>query len=521
MPTPSSDVQRDPRPGATRPAAATAAPSAPGPSGVHDDADTMRFRAATLEEAIALAEHSLGARVRVVAANRIRRGGIGGFFASDLGVEVTVSLDDETMEDALARLVAESEADERARWSTRAAAPPTAPATPTHLAAEPDDGTRSLLESFAAIAARAGAIADAAPAAPVASAAAIAAPVIPATAPAGPTDAFGSPDVAPHAVNPVLAEVLAAIMAEAAQARDLELAGADDDADAYVSDPYVSDPYEVREVRRPVAPATPTPAVATPPVAHVDPPVRHHPSPTMVRVEQIIEELSAITAAPVFGDERARPTTGRRRLFDVGGARARGGAARGDEAATTVRPTLPDPAPARPKALPTLPPRPSDIARAAAAASAASHERLFRTPAATDTVPAEEAVVEPTVTAPAAVEVAPQAEVAPHAEVEVDTMPVSATEAPRLAERPASTRRLQVPVRHADGSGDAPVPPATGVVPSANAPSRRQVELAVAAADQLIESLSREDGVKRLSVRVVLRTGDQREVEAEAEWEAE
>ncbi len=513
MPTPSSDVQRDPRPGATRPAAATAAPSAPVPTGAHDDADTMRFRAATLEEAIALAEHSLGARVRVVAANRIRRGGIGGFFASDLGVEVTVSLDDETMEDALARLVAESEADERTRWSTRAAAPTTAP---THLAAEHDDGTRSLLESFAAIAARAGAIADGAPAAPVAPAAAIAARVVPATAPAGPTDAFGSPDIAPHAVNPVLAEVLAAIMAEAAQARDLELAGADDDADA-----YVSDPYEVREVRRPVAPATPTPAVATPPVAHVDPPVRHHPSPTMVRVEQIIEELSAITAAPVFGDERARPTTGRRRLFDVGGARARGGAARGDEAATTVRPTLPDPAPARPTALPTLPPRPSDIARAAAAASAASHERLFRTPAAIDTVPGEEAVVEPTVAAPAAVEVAPQMEGAPQAEVEVDTMPVSATEAPRLPERPASTRRLQVPMRHADASGDAPVPPAPGVVPSANAPSRRQVELAVAAADQLIESLSREDGVKRLSVRVVLRTGDQREVEAEAEWEAE
>ena len=55
---------------------------------------------------------------------------------------------------------------------------------------------------------------------------------------------------------------------------------------------------------------------------------------------------------------------------------------------------------------------------------------------------------------------------------------------------------------------------------SSSAPSRRQVELAVAATDQLIESLTRDEGVKRLSVRVVLRTGDQREVEAEAEWEA-
>lgn len=42
----------------------------------------------------------------------------------------------------------------------------------------------------------------------------------------------------------------------------------------------------------------------------------------------------------------------------------------------------------------------------------------------------------------------------------------------------------------------------------------------MAATDQLIESLTRDEGVKRLSVRVVLRTGDQREVEAEAEWEA-
>ncbi|MCU1361108.1 MAG: hypothetical protein JWN99_2397, partial [Ilumatobacteraceae bacterium] len=50
-------------------------------------------------------------------------------------------------------------------------------------------------------------------------------------------------------------------------------------------------------------------------------------------------------------------------------------------------------------------------------------------------------------------------------------------------------------------------------------PSQRQVELAVAATDQLIESLQRE-GVRRMSVRIILRTGDQSAVEAEAEWEA-
>ena len=54
--------------------------------------------------------------MRVVAANRIRRGGIGGFFASDLGVEVSVSLEDESIEQALERLVSETAADERTRW---------------------------------------------------------------------------------------------------------------------------------------------------------------------------------------------------------------------------------------------------------------------------------------------------------------------------------------------------------------------------------------------------------------------
>jgi hypothetical protein len=72
-----------------------------------EDGESLRFRAATLDAAIALAEQALGTRVRVLAAHRIRRGGIAGFFASDLGVEVTVTLDDETIEQALERLVAQ------------------------------------------------------------------------------------------------------------------------------------------------------------------------------------------------------------------------------------------------------------------------------------------------------------------------------------------------------------------------------------------------------------------------------
>jgi hypothetical protein len=81
-----------------------------------DGSDSLRFRAPTLDAAILLAEQALGTRVRVLAANRIRRGGIGGFFASDLGVEVTVTLDDESIEEALERLVAEAAADDRVDW---------------------------------------------------------------------------------------------------------------------------------------------------------------------------------------------------------------------------------------------------------------------------------------------------------------------------------------------------------------------------------------------------------------------
>ena len=56
--------------------------------------------------------------------------------------------------------------------------------------------------------------------------------------------------------------------------------------------------------------------------------------------------------------------------------------------------------------------------------------------------------------------------------------------------------------------------------PRGSGPSQRQVELAVAAADQLIESLTRDESVKRLSVRIVLRTAGNDEVEAGAEWES-
>ena len=49
-----------------------------------------RFRGSTFEEAMAVAAAELGPDVEVVEASRIRRGGLGGFFATDLGVEIAV-----------------------------------------------------------------------------------------------------------------------------------------------------------------------------------------------------------------------------------------------------------------------------------------------------------------------------------------------------------------------------------------------------------------------------------------------
>jgi len=460
-----------------------------------DAADTLRFRAPTLEGAIALAETSLGSRVRVVAANRIRRGGIGGFFASDLGVEVTVALDDETMEDALARLVAESDADERAHWTSTAprAAPTTDLVGVGGLAGAAD--AQTLLESFASIAARVG-VNDDVPLAPGGR-----------LTPAMHAGVTQPDDDELHAVNPVLAEVLAAIMAEAAQAQDQQTQQAPLDEPEYTPEPALP-----IVARRAAAPLAPTAGAAPAARSHLDTgrrPVYATP-PTMMRVEQIIEELSAITAAPVFSGERSQPRVPRPRFGD----RLESSDPRASEPAEIERPIT------RPKVLPTLPPRASEIARAASAASAASHARLLQLPehraavepvgpgetaevVVTDEVFTDEVVAESV--AEGAVESAAHDRAVPDGIEDV-----GATRADDV-----TPRRLHVPARHSTiavaGNGTA----------STQAPSRRHVELAVAATDQLIESLKREDGVKRLSVRVVLRTGDHREVEAEAEWESE
>jgi flagellar biosynthesis GTPase FlhF len=51
-------------------------------------AAAQRFRAPTVEEALQRARELLGDDAQIIEANRIRRGGIGGFFATELGVEV-------------------------------------------------------------------------------------------------------------------------------------------------------------------------------------------------------------------------------------------------------------------------------------------------------------------------------------------------------------------------------------------------------------------------------------------------
>ena len=51
--------------------------------------EPLVVRGPSLREALAAAEAALGRPVRAVKADRIRRGGIAGFFATDLGVEVT------------------------------------------------------------------------------------------------------------------------------------------------------------------------------------------------------------------------------------------------------------------------------------------------------------------------------------------------------------------------------------------------------------------------------------------------
>lgn len=56
-----------------------------------ETSDRKTFRASTLDEAVAAARSELGPEVELIEAHRIRRGGLGGFFATDLGVEIVAA----------------------------------------------------------------------------------------------------------------------------------------------------------------------------------------------------------------------------------------------------------------------------------------------------------------------------------------------------------------------------------------------------------------------------------------------
>jgi hypothetical protein len=98
-----------------------------------DESAPQRFRAATVEEALRRARELLGDDAEIIEANRIRRGGIGGFFATELGVEV------------LAQSAADTVSDR-----TTAAAEPVAPGSDTEHAALGRSARRGRVDATAA-----------------------------------------------------------------------------------------------------------------------------------------------------------------------------------------------------------------------------------------------------------------------------------------------------------------------------------------------------------------------------------
>lgn len=403
-----------------------------------DDQDTLRFRAPSLEEAVKLAEESLGTRVRVVAANRIRRGGIGGFFASDLGVEVIVSPEAETVEDALERLINDSAAEDRSSWSADRGVGGRAAAESTDGDTLDMPGRRWLLDQAGNL--------------PPATAAAIAdalaevnertsqpprrreVELIDPSDPTTNTSSWWEPPAADRRRE--LEQTLAAEFApRAVDVVDLLTALAGSDRPEHRVD------ADVASLRLDNIPTSALPTITPEMLA----PVPVTDSPSLVRVEKIIEELQALTASP--------------RLLTAMKDRQRA-----EALATTMAPTVLD------TAAPVVD-TPSSVAPVAASTSVLGTPRgLVQTGAVAMTTSTES---DPTVVTSA----------------ESTSGRVAAVTAAMATDRLAG-------------------------------PSQQQVELAVAAADQLLESLSRDEGVRRVSVRIVLRTADNDEVQAEADWEA-
>lgn len=436
------------------------------PTRTTDDQTTHTFRAATLEEAVALAEQSLGSRVTLVAANRIRRGGLGGFFAADLGVEVVVSPIEETVESALERLISSSSNEERARWEAdhkdSTAAVAAALAAVVAGDSSPSEGTgRTWLRRRAA-----------------------------ATDEITRTDSsWYSPPTSDHDRGNRPERL--ARLAELDRVFGVVPV---DGVDAATDQPEATAPFIDRDptgrleipvdlrVEHPADPAElllRLPARAVPPTSVPSPsPASQSPaspssaspssastagSSSLARVERIIEELQVLTSTP-------------RLLAAMGSGRDR---------------------------------------------------RAIGAPANQPTAPSMDASVDP---ADGSQEWKPVGQRPAPGMIQRPTWPTT-TRAAEAVSPPAvslaTPRAISTVTAHATPDApardDRPGAIAAGTEPGAAAPSeltQRQVELAVSAADALLGSLRREDGVKRLSVRVILRTGDHDEVAAEAEWDA-
>jgi hypothetical protein len=426
------------------------------PTRTTDDQATHTFRAATLEEAVAIAERTLGRRVTLVAANRIRRGGLGGFFAADLGVEVVVSPIEETVESALERLISTTSNNDKARWEADRTDPAAAIAAALSAVVAGDSAP---VESPGRTWLRRRTAADDLPTE---------------------TNSWYSPPTSDHdrGNRPErLARMAELDRMFAASAADERNGGGDhvdsDPTGRLELSPLVWATDDPAPLPAEATPSAVAPVALTAPVETLEarPSVAGWPraaapagagSPGLARVERIIEELQVLTSTP--------------RLM----AAMRTQAERPGEASATSERVV---APSEPETTAPVGSRPAP-------------GMVMRPSWPTATRSTEAPVAAPT-------------------EVEAPASVVSLAIPRALAVEPVAPApaRIEVPAPSSASS-------ASSTTSGPSELSQRQVELAVSAADALMGSLRREDGVKRLSVRVVLRTGDHEEVAAEAEWDA-
>ena len=107
--------------------------------------ETRTYRAETLDAAMEAARRELGPGVRVISADRLRRGGVGGFFATEIGVEIVCEGADEATANGAAGVLEQLVREQRDLFEPSAEAPSRA------VARETETTTRS--RDWAAVAA--------------------------------------------------------------------------------------------------------------------------------------------------------------------------------------------------------------------------------------------------------------------------------------------------------------------------------------------------------------------------------